>query len=72
MGFSRRRALFKSGAPGCVSPGPPVKPLKEKELGPFGELCTSNPAAEVPGVVSPRKKRPLKATRHTTVLQKVQ
>ena len=43
MGFSRRRALFKSRAPGCVSPGPSVKPLKEKELGPFGKLCTSNP-----------------------------
>ena len=31
-------------------PGPPVRPLKEKELGPFGELSTSNPASEVPGV----------------------
>ena len=31
-------------------PGPPVTPLKEKELGPYGELSTSNPGAEVPGV----------------------
>ena len=31
-------------------PGPPVRPLKEKELGPFGELSTSNPGSEVPGV----------------------
>ena len=31
-------------------PGPPVRPLKEKELGPFGELSTSNPEAEVPRV----------------------
>ena len=31
-------------------PGPPVRPLKEKELGPFGELSTSNPGTEVPGV----------------------
>ena len=30
-------------------PGPPVNPLKEKELGPFGELSTSNPGSEVPG-----------------------
>ena len=29
-------------------PGPPVRPLKEKESGPFGELCTSNPGSEVP------------------------
>ena len=34
-------------------PGPPVRPLKEKELGPFGELSTSNPGAEVPEVVAP-------------------
>ena len=34
-------------------PGPPVRPLKEKELGPLGELSTSNPGAEVPGVVAP-------------------
>ena len=33
-------------------PGPPVRPLKEKELGPFGELRTSNPGAEVPEVVA--------------------
>ena len=31
-------------------PGPLVRPLKEKELGPFGELSTSNPGSEVPGV----------------------
>ena len=31
-------------------PGSPVRPLKEKELGPFGELSTSNPGFEVPGV----------------------
>ena len=31
-------------------PGPPVRLLKEKELGPFGQLSTSNPGAEVPGV----------------------
>ena len=30
-------------------PGPPVRPLKEKELGPLGELSTPNPGAEVPG-----------------------
>ena len=30
-------------------PGPPVRPLKEKELGPFGGLSTSNPGSEVPG-----------------------
>ena len=29
-------------------PGPPVRPLKEKELGPFGEVSTSNPGSEVP------------------------
>ena len=34
-------------------PGPPVRPLKEKELGAFGELSTSNPGSEVPGVVAP-------------------
>ena len=31
-------------------PGPPVRPLKQKELGTVGELRTSNPATEVPGV----------------------
>ena len=31
-------------------PGPPVRPLKEKELVLLGELSTSNPGAEVPGV----------------------
>ena len=30
-----------------------MRPLKEKESGPFGELSTSNPGAEVPGVVAP-------------------
>ena len=30
-------------------PGPPVRPIKEKELGPFGDLSTSNPGSEVPG-----------------------
>ena len=34
-------------------PGPPVRPLKEKELCPCGELSTSNLAAEVPGVFQP-------------------
>ena len=34
-------------------PGPPVRPLKRKELGRFGELSTSNPGAEVLGVVAP-------------------
>ena len=34
-------------------PGPPVRLLKKKELGPFGEPSTSNPGAEVPGVVAP-------------------
>ena len=29
--------------------GPPVRRVKEKELGPFGELSTSNPGSEVPG-----------------------
>ena len=29
-------------------PGPPVRPSKEKEMGPFGELSTSNPGSEVP------------------------
>ena len=29
-------------------PGPPVRPLKEKELGTVGELSTSNPKTEVP------------------------
>ena len=33
-------------------PRPPVRPLKEKELGLFGELSTSNPAAEVTEVVA--------------------
>ena len=28
-------------------PRPPVRPLKEKELGPFGGLSTSNPGSEV-------------------------
>ena len=27
-----------------------MRPWKEKELGPFGELSTSNPGSEVPGV----------------------
>ena len=27
-------------------PGPPVRPLKEKELGTVGELSTSNPRTE--------------------------
>ena len=31
-------------------PGPPVRPVKEKELGSFGESSTSNPGAEVPEV----------------------
>ena len=31
-------------------PVPPVRPLKENELGPFGELSTSNPRKEVPEV----------------------
>ena len=31
-------------------PGLPVRPLKAKELGPFGELSTSNIGWEVPGV----------------------
>ena len=30
-------------------PGPPVGPLKEKELGTVGEMSTSNPRTEVPG-----------------------
>ena len=34
-------------------PGPPVRPLKEKGLGPFGELSTSNTQTEVPEVVAP-------------------
>ena len=29
-------------------PGPPVRPFKHKELGPFSELGTSNPGSEVP------------------------
>ena len=29
-------------------PGPPVRPLKEKELGTVGESSTSNPGTEVP------------------------
>ena len=32
------------------NPGPPVSPVKEKALGTDGELSTSNPGAEVPGV----------------------
>ena len=36
-------------------PGPPVRPLKEKALGTVGELSTSNPGAEVPGVASGRQ-----------------
>ena len=35
------------------TPGQPARPLKEKELGPFGELNTSNLGAQVPGVVAP-------------------
>ena len=35
-------------------PGPPVRPLKEKELGPLGELSTSTPGTEVPELVAPR------------------
>ena len=31
-----------------------MRPLKEKELGLFGELSTSNPGAEVPGVAAPK------------------
>ena len=34
-------------------PGPPVRPLRQKELGPHGEFSTTNPGAEVPGVVAP-------------------
>ena len=30
-------------------PGPPVRKFKETELGPLGELSTSNLGAEVPG-----------------------
>ena len=30
-------------------PGPPVRPLKGKELGTVGEMSTSNPRTEVPG-----------------------
>ena len=30
-----------------------MRPLKEKEFGPFGELSTSNPGAEVPEMVAP-------------------
>ena len=34
-------------------PGPPVRPLKEKELGPFGEVSTSTPGADVPFLAAP-------------------
>ena len=60
-GAEREPGLKQYGGPWllCVTStrlsklGPPVRPLKEKELGPFGELSTSNPGAEVPGVVAP-------------------
>ena len=52
-GFSRRGAPLKGPSTRLSEPGPPVRPLKEKEFCPFGELSTSNPGAEVPGVVAP-------------------
>ena len=46
-----RRRISVGGV--LSEPGPPVRPLKEKEFGPFGVLSTSNPGAEVPRVVAP-------------------
>ena len=40
---------LQSAVPRSKRPGPPVRPLKEEELGPCGDLSTSNPGAEVPG-----------------------
>ena len=53
---TNRRRVSVGGSPlkgpstRLSEPGPPVRPLKEKELGPFGELSTSNPGSEVPEV----------------------
>ena len=46
----RQRSSLKGPSTRLSKPGPPVSPLKGKELGPLGELSTSNPGSEVPGV----------------------
>ena len=51
--FSRRGAGLKGPSTRLNKPGPPVRPSKEKKLGPFRELSTPNPGAEVPGVAAP-------------------
>ena len=51
-GFQSSRSALKVPSTRLSEPGPPVRPSKEKEMGPFGELSTSNPRAEVPGVVA--------------------
>ena len=51
--FQSAESPLKGPSTKLSKPGPPVRPLKEKELCPFGELSTSNPGAEVPGVVAP-------------------
>ena len=58
LGTNRRRVSvhkkpLKGQSTRLSEPGPPVRPLKDKELGPFGELSTSNPGAEIPEVVAP-------------------
>ena len=49
-GFQSAVSPLKGPSTRLSEPVPPVRPLKEKEMGPFGELSTSNPRAEVPGV----------------------
>ena len=49
-GFQSAGSPLKGPSTRLSKLGPPVRPLKEKELGPFGELSTSNPWAEVTGV----------------------
>ena len=48
-GFQSAGNRLKGPSTRLSEPAPPVRPLKEKELGPFGELSISNPGAEVPG-----------------------
>ena len=47
-GFQSAGGLVKGPSTRLSKPGAHVRPLKEEELGPFGELSTSNPGSEVP------------------------
>ena len=51
--FQSAGSPLKGPSTRLSKPGPSVRPLKEKELGPSGELSTSNLGAEVPVVVAP-------------------